>query len=407
MASTITKHKWQFTPRFRQGAFGWRSDLPIKRIKEAVSEIKAMSKTDSVLAAEGVVLFIERLSPAIEHVDSSSGAIGSVVNNALEALAQIIAKPTVTVSQRNVWLERIWQAVQNDGCCYLDCIDEYWPLMCTTSEVGVYWADYFGELLGQFKSKPNHRYDYFTGESLWYASLFAAERFEELLAVSRSELRPSWALQRWCIYSLACLGQIDAAIEYAQTQVEGVSSDYLDSICEELLLKENRRAEAYARFGLTANRSNSNLSTLRAIAKKYPDIAPEQILDDLVHSDPAQKGKWFAAAKSLGLYNKAIELISDSPTDPNTLIRAARDFAEKQPEFAFQSSLAAIRWLLLGYGYEMTQWDLIAALQLTQRISAHVVNDKERISHLLEILAIEPRVNQTWLGLVLKYFGKD
>ena len=30
-----------------------------------------------MLAAEGAVLFLEKVSPALEHVDSSSGAIGS------------------------------------------------------------------------------------------------------------------------------------------------------------------------------------------------------------------------------------------------------------------------------------------------------------------------------------------
>ena len=403
MVSMTVKHKWQFSSRFKQGAFGWRSDLPIKRIKEAVSEIKAISKTDSVLAAEGAVRFIERLSPAIEHVDSSSGSIGTAVNHAIEALAEIIGKAVVTDSQRNAWLERIWQAVQNDGCCYLDVIDEYWPMMCHTQEVGIHWADYFDELIVQFKANSKDRYDYFTGESLWYASLFAAERFEELLSLSRSEPRASWPLQRWCIYSLARLGRVDAAIDYARTQVSGISSDYLHSICEELLLKEGRRAEAYAHYALTGNHANSNLSKLRAIAKKYPEVAPEQILDDLVHNDPTQKGKWFAAAKSLGLYDKAIELVSQSPTDPATLIRAARDFADKQPEFAFRSGLAAVRWLLLGYGYEMTQWDLISALSLTQQIADANGYGREPIRQFLLALETEPQLKREWFDEVLKY----
>lgn len=33
-------HKWEFQPRFRYHAYGWRSQTPIKRMKEAVSEIK-------------------------------------------------------------------------------------------------------------------------------------------------------------------------------------------------------------------------------------------------------------------------------------------------------------------------------------------------------------------------------
>ena len=33
-------HNWTFRSRFRASAFGWRSDLPIKRIKEAVAEAR-------------------------------------------------------------------------------------------------------------------------------------------------------------------------------------------------------------------------------------------------------------------------------------------------------------------------------------------------------------------------------
>jgi hypothetical protein len=50
-----------------------------------------VARHDTLLAAEGAVLLIERLSPALEHVDSSSGAIGSAVNHAIDTLAQIIA----------------------------------------------------------------------------------------------------------------------------------------------------------------------------------------------------------------------------------------------------------------------------------------------------------------------------
>jgi hypothetical protein len=49
-------HKWQFAPRFRRQAFGWRSDTPIQRIKEAVSEIKLVARKDMALAAAGAGL---------------------------------------------------------------------------------------------------------------------------------------------------------------------------------------------------------------------------------------------------------------------------------------------------------------------------------------------------------------
>jgi len=41
-------HSWTFRSQFRASAFGWRSDLPIKRIKEAVAEIKKATRKDKV-----------------------------------------------------------------------------------------------------------------------------------------------------------------------------------------------------------------------------------------------------------------------------------------------------------------------------------------------------------------------
>lgn len=79
-----TKHKWEFSPRFKRNGFGWRSQLPIKRIKVAVSEIKKIARKDPILGAKGVVLFMEKVSPALAHVDNSSGAIRTVVNNAMD-----------------------------------------------------------------------------------------------------------------------------------------------------------------------------------------------------------------------------------------------------------------------------------------------------------------------------------
>jgi hypothetical protein len=41
----------------------------------------------------------------------------------------------------------------------------------------------------------------------------------------------------------------------------------------------------------------------------------------------------------------AIELANRSPSDPRTLTRAARDFMNKNPAFALEAGLAALRWL--------------------------------------------------------------
>src|SRR5471032_1378988 len=136
-----TAHKWQFSLRFRRNAFGWKSDTPILRIKEALTEIKAVAKKEPVLAAEGAVLFLEKLAPAIEGVDSSSGSIGSAVNRAIETLVPIIAKADVTRDVREKWLDRLYEAIQEDSMPYLESIGDYWGELCANPEIASKWAD--------------------------------------------------------------------------------------------------------------------------------------------------------------------------------------------------------------------------------------------------------------------------
>ena len=120
--SSGAKHKWTFRARFRRHAFGWRSQPAIKRIKEAVSEIKKAVRKDPVPGAEGAVLFLEKVSPAIEQVDSSSGAIGTAVNNAIDALWPIIAKAPAEGKLRDKWLKHLWRAVEDDGIPYIELL---------------------------------------------------------------------------------------------------------------------------------------------------------------------------------------------------------------------------------------------------------------------------------------------
>ncbi len=50
----------------------------------------------------------------------------------------------------------------------------------------------------------------------------------------------------------------------------------------------------------------------------------------------------------------AAGLANASLCDPKKLTRAARDFVDKNPEFALKAGLAAMRWLPAGYGYEVS-----------------------------------------------------
>ena len=85
-----------------------------------MSEIQKAARRDPGRAAEGAVLFLERVSPALEHVDSSSGAIGTAVNHAIEELVTVIARAPADARRRDGWLERLWEAHAEDAIPYIE-----------------------------------------------------------------------------------------------------------------------------------------------------------------------------------------------------------------------------------------------------------------------------------------------
>ena len=100
------KHKWTFSARFQTGAYGLKgSRLACRRLREATSEIKKVAKKDPVLGAEGAVRLMEKIWPALQQVDTSSGALGTAVNKALDALIPIIIQASADGKVRCQWLE--------------------------------------------------------------------------------------------------------------------------------------------------------------------------------------------------------------------------------------------------------------------------------------------------------------
>lgn len=358
----MNAHKWQFTSRFRRHAFGWRSDTPIARIKEALTEIKQFSRKEPVLAAEGAITLLEKLSPALEQVDSSSGALGSAVNKAIVTLVPIIIRADVEPKLRQRWLERLWQALHDDDIPYIELLGDYWGELCVTQELASRWADEFMPVLEGVWSPSATGHGFFKGTSACFSALYAAGRHDELLTLIDKAPFKWWYDRRWGVKALTAMGNKAEAIRYAEDSRGSNDPGWkIAEACEAILLSSGLADEAYRRYAIEANQGSTNLATFRAIARKYPGVPAEQILRDLIASTPGAEGKWFAAAKDAGFFDVAIELATRSPTDPRTLTRAARDFAEEQPDFALAAGLAALRWISLGYGYEIAGGDVLDA----------------------------------------------
>lgn len=399
-------YKWQFAPRFRRNAFGWKSNTPIARIKEALVEIKAMAKKDPILAAEGAVQFLEKLAPAIAQVDSSSGGIGSAVNRAIENLVPIIAKADVSGAVREKWLARLWEALQEDDMPYLEYLGEFWGDLCTTPETASTWADKLSPTLETMwdHCARSGEYGFFKGTTVCLSALYAAGRHDELLAlIAKSEYRhKSWHNRMWGAKALAAAGKPAEAIGYAEDS-KGLNAPLtaIAAFCESMLLESGFADEAYGRYAMEATYASTNLATFKAIVKKYPSLPRETILRDLVAREPGQEGKWFAAAKDAGLFELAIELANRSPSDPRTLTRAARDFNAKQPEFALAAGMTALRAIANGWGYDITGGDVLDAYAATMAAASAAGTDETAVKANVRALISTSRAGGGFVGSVL------
>jgi hypothetical protein len=379
------RHVWEFKARFRRHAYGWRSQPAIQRVKQAVSEIKKAARKDPVLAADGAVTLLERLSPALEHVDSSSGAIGTAVNNAVAELVPIIASAHSDPETREKWLERLWEAHGADQIPYIESLADFWGELCASKEAASAWADRLVGITREALSPDKDLHSHFHGTPACLSALYRAERYEEILDILQVDA--FWPYKIWAVRALAAMGKKSEAVLYAESSRGPWTPDGgVDAICEEILLSSGSIDAAYEQYGLRANRGGTYLSTFRSVAKKYPHKSVGQILADLVRTTPGDEGKWFAAAKEAGLYDEALALARRTPCDPKTLTRAARDFTEQQPAFAVGAGLTALYWLVQGYGYEITGADVWAAYSSTMNAAEKngtIMETRERVKALV------------------------
>lgn len=347
--------KWQFKTKFRANAYGWRgSKLAISRLKEAVREIRMAAKSDPVAAGDGCVTLMERIWHAFQHIDTSSGALGTAVHRTLEDLIPLLIAAPAGRDTKARWLERLYEAVQNDGVDYLSPVQERWGEIARDPDLVNQYADM---LLTQIREAwaDRQRYTHVTGSTICLSCLLEAGRYEELRDLLA--LRPFrfWPDNRYEAEALLRQGLWQEALAYAEasrSKTNGAFSDHdIDCYCESILIRQGRPDEAYGRYGLASALGTTNLATYRVLVRKYPERDHRQMLIDLIETR-GNKGKWFAAAKEAGFLDIAIACAAAPDADPSTLVRAARDFEGKQPEFAMAVGLLAIRLLISGGGYE-------------------------------------------------------
>ncbi len=375
----VDTRKWLFKPRFRDRAFGLRgSKAAIARLREATSEIEGVARSDLITAAAGFVLLAERLWPALQDVDTSSGALGNAVNASLNELLPIFIAAPLERATRKHWLRRLYQAVQEDGVQYLCPIEDRWGEAAVYPELMNAYADDLLPLLRRVWTQEP-RGGYVVGTTICLSSLLEAGRYRELLALLQDARTKLWAWQRYGAEALARQERWDAAIAFAQgcknPQLGPYDDLRINRFCEDILIRAGRADQAYRLYGLHTVRAPTYLAIYRETARRYPGRDRRQLLLDLIAAR-GERGKWFAAAKSAGYLDIARECARSFDVDPATLVRAARDFSAKEPGFALEVSLNALERLVASEGFECEPL-------LTQQAADHSLAAAARIGRQL------------------------
>lgn len=382
-------HKWAFKPGMRAGAYSWKSSAKaIERLKSASSEIRAVARVDPVAAAEGVIALAQRIWPAFEHIDTSSGALGNAVRRTLEELLPILIEAPADEKTRAKWLEQLREAIEEDGVDYLAPIAHCFGQIAAFPALMNLHADRDLDMIEAAWS-DHERFIHVATGSLTLSCLLEAGRHDELLALLARKKTHLWFDEKFGAEALLRQGREDEALAYAEALLQGDRRPWgyhdIAQFCERILISQGREEEAYRRFGLPSVSGNTYLAMWRDLVKRYPDLDARRILEDLIETQ-GSKGKWFAAAKTAKYFDIALDCAAQPSAAPATLIRAARDFAIKEPAFAAQVGLHAISHLLAGRGYDPNPFDIDEAVTHVVAAAARI-GQGERVLHELHRLA--------------------
>jgi len=202
-----------------------------------------------------------------------------------------------------------------------------------------------------------------------------------------------WFHEKFGAEALLRQGREDEALAFAESLLREDRHQWgyhdIARFCERILIQQGREDAAYGRFGLPSASGNTYLAMWRDLVKRYPGLDARRILEDLIESRGA-KGKWFAAAKTAKYLDIALDCAAQPDAAPATLIRAARDFAIKEPDFAAQVGLHAIAHLLAGRGYEPSPFDIDEAIAHVMAASAQIGQEDQALRELERLAANVP-----------------
>jgi hypothetical protein len=125
----------------------------------------------------------------------------------------------VTEYVREAWLERLFDALQEDRMPYIEHLGDFWGQLCVTPSIASAWAERLLETTTRVLGPDGHG-EFFTGTTACLSALYGAQRYDELIWLV-DNARFAWSdYSRWGVDALMAQGRPAEALRYAQASLE-------------------------------------------------------------------------------------------------------------------------------------------------------------------------------------------
>ncbi|MHB0981091.1 MAG: hypothetical protein ACYC5Q_13670 [Thermoleophilia bacterium] len=358
MTAPPPKHSWTFTRHFRAHAYGWKaSRLAAKRLREAVTEIRAVARKDPGLGMEGAVVLLERFVGAVCGVDDSWGILGTGFSRELGRLEPVLSALGVDADTRLSLLRRVLAAWHADEYGYLAVLPDVFPRF-------VAGADEARILVVEFERRAeahDRRSEEIQAQEAGWSYAATVERVARdayrrmATELELGFLEPDRALELALVHdfhdggvtlarTLLSRGRVDDARAVLEA---GAASPHSAPDPRQMwfeLLAEAGEDEAAYIAGAHWLAANVSLERFRKVCKGLPGVERPRLARDAMALTPeSEKGRWFATLNTLALHEMAGEVARDHAVNPETALRAAVRYGATQPAPAFESYVAAAR----------------------------------------------------------------
>ena len=179
------------------------------------------------------------------------------------------------------------QAMEDDGVDYLGPVGDRWGELCGSrncqSVAGGVDADTV------MLNRPEIPATIFTAQRpaclvCWWRALPGVARSAGM------DRKPFWHYRRYGVEALLAMGRKSEALKYAEAS-RGLNQpdSTIDQACERSRSPGLHDRGLSSRYGLRAAQWQLVSARFRAVAKRYPMIAPEDILSDLIKTTPGKR----------------------------------------------------------------------------------------------------------------------